>query len=83
MDYYINNVIKLKLFSINNIFSHFRPLFKKRNTFLKWNQKLFKWPFTLILFIILLLCAVYILYIFTNDVIQSESSNGLKVSNMK
>lgn len=83
MNYYINNVIKLKLFSIKNIFSHFRPLFKKRNIFLKWNQKLFKWPFTLILFIILLLCAVYIFRIFTNDDIQSESSDGLKVSDVK
>lgn len=82
MDYYTNNLIKLKLFSINYIFSHFRPLFKKRNIFLKWNQKLFKWPFTLILFI-LLQYAVYIWYIFTNDDIQSESSDGLKVSDMK
>ncbi|KAF0750702.1 Uncharacterized protein FWK35_00024063 [Aphis craccivora] len=80
----MKQIIKLKLFSINNIFSHFIPLYlKKRNTFLKWNQKLFKWPLALIVFIILLLCAVYILYIFTNDDIQSECSDSLEVSDMK
>ncbi|KAL4142192.1 hypothetical protein QTP88_004701 [Uroleucon formosanum] len=52
------------------------PLLKKENTqYKKWYQKLFKWPFNVIWFGVLLLGAVYVLYILINDDIQSNSSN--------
>lgn len=80
-------LIKLKCLTNDNskdIFSRFRPLLKKRNTqYKKWNQKLFKWPFNVIWIGVLLLGVVYVLYIFMNNDIQSDSSNVPKVSPTK
>jgi len=54
-----------------------KPLFKRKKI-LKWNQKLFKWPFNIILYGIVLLSVVYILYIFINDDIRSEFNDTPK-----
>lgn len=61
-------------------FSRFRPFLKKKNTYVKWNQKLFTWPFKLIWYGILLLGAVYILCILMSNKTQSKSTDASKVS---
>ncbi|XP_001944613.1 peroxidase [Acyrthosiphon pisum] len=61
---------------LRTIIDETKPLLKKRSTqYTKWYQKLFKWPFNVIWFGVLLLGAVYVLYIFMNNDIQSDSSN--------
>ncbi|CAI6365415.1 unnamed protein product [Macrosiphum euphorbiae] len=54
----------------------------KNNSFnVKWNNKVVKWIFGIVLFVLLLLGAIYLVHIYTNTIIQLESHATIKKKN--
>lgn len=83
-----NSYKKILLHILNNIvyidyFYHFRSLLKNSRLNMKWNNKVLKWTFAIVLIGLLLLGAIYLVQlIFTKNKIQLESNPTIKVSNI-
>lgn len=63
-------------------FSNFRSLLKSSHFNIKWNNKVLKWTFSIVLFLLLLVGAIYLVHIFTKNKIQLESNASIKVPNI-
>lgn len=68
----------MKLFSQTD---ETQSLLKNSRLSIYWNNKVLKWTFSIVLFGLLLLCAIYIIHVFTKNTFQLESNATPKKKN--